>query len=115
MDRHLFFKSFNEALMKGDTSFILKSVSDNVSWKMIGSDTIKGKEALSHVLGNMDHTSEYNLIIDHIVTDGEKAAVEGIIEITTKLNELMTYGFCDIYKLDENEQIKEITSYVIIK
>ncbi|WP_079709208.1 nuclear transport factor 2 family protein [Paraliobacillus ryukyuensis] len=115
MDKHIFFQQFNEALMKGDLSFILASVTDDVSWKMIGNDVIEGKGKLANVLGSMDHTMEYNVKLDHIIIQDLEAAVNGMIEVTTSLNELKTYGFCDIYLLNNkvDGKIKEIKSYVI--
>ncbi|CQR47955.1 SnoaL-like domain protein [Paraliobacillus sp. PM-2] len=117
MNKHTFFREFNEALMSGNITYILESVTTDVSWEMIGNDTIYGKDVLAEVLAGMDQTMEYKLTIEHIIIDSAKAVVNGIIEVTTKLNELKTYGFCDIYQLAENEddKISKITSYVIQK
>ncbi|MFB1050128.1 nuclear transport factor 2 family protein [Paraliobacillus sp. JSM ZJ581] len=117
MNKHAFFREFNEALMHGNITHILESVTADVTWEMIGNDTIYGRDALIEALAGMDQTMAYKLKMEHIIIDGAEAVVNGIIEVTTRLNELKTYGFCDIYQLAENDadKINKITSYVIQK
>lgn len=117
MDKKTFFQQFNEAFMKGNSALIMDSVTDDVTWTMVGNNTLHGKAALAEALGEMNHTSEYSLTINHIITHGLEAALDGTIEVTTRSNELQTYGFCDIYTLDKhkNGKIKGIISYVIRK
>lgn len=117
MNKQTFFQQFNEALMQGDITYILDSVTPDVSWEMIGNDTIYGRDTLAEVLAGMDQTMEYKLTIEHIIINETKAVVNGIIEVTTRFNELKTYGFCDIYRLavNETDKINKITSYVIQK
>ncbi len=111
----IFCREFNEAFVKGNASFILESVTDDVSWQMVGTGTISGKDALKETLGNMDDTNHFNLVINHIITHGKEAAVNGTIEVEASSGEHKNYSFCDIYKVNKhkNGKIKEIISYVI--
>ncbi|GAE92383.1 hypothetical protein JCM21714_1376 [Gracilibacillus boraciitolerans JCM 21714] len=110
-----FFKTFNEAFVKGDIENILGSVTDDIVWRMVGNDTIKGIDVLEHALQGMDNGDEFELEIEHIITHGKEAAVNGIIHSTNKDGEQRHYSFCDIYKLNKHKdgKIKVIISYVL--
>ncbi|WP_058306208.1 nuclear transport factor 2 family protein [Gracilibacillus massiliensis] len=109
------FREFNEAFVKGDIEKILASVTDDIVWRMVGNDTIKGIDNLETALQGMDNGNEFELEIEHMITHGKEAAVNGIIHSTNKDGEQRHYSFCDIYKLNKHKEgkIKEIISYVL--
>ncbi|WP_163538358.1 nuclear transport factor 2 family protein [Gracilibacillus sp. YIM 98692] len=110
-----FFRAFNEAFVYQDNETILESVTDDIVWRMVGIDTIKGKENLEQALGEMNSTDHFDLEIEHLITHGKEAAVNGMIHATKKDGEQKHYSFCDIYKLNKHKdgKIKEIISYVL--
>ncbi|WP_027963629.1 nuclear transport factor 2 family protein [Halalkalibacillus halophilus] len=113
-----FFKEFNKAFMTGNIEFILESVTDDVTWTMVGQDTIEGKEDLKEALSNMGDSSHFELEIHHTITHGLEASVDGTIKVKhAGSDEVKTYGFCDVYKLNKHKEgkIKELTSYVVKK
>ncbi|PWU66646.1 nuclear transport factor 2 family protein [Gracilibacillus dipsosauri] len=110
-----FFRTFNEAFVKGDIEKILASVTDDIVWRMVGSDTINGIEALTQALTGMDNDSDFELEIEYMITHGKEAAVNGMIHSTNSDGEQKHYSFCDIYRLNKHKdgKIKEIISYVL--
>jgi len=111
----LFFREFNEALVKGDAEKILESVTDDIVWRMVGNDTIKGIDKLEQALQGMDNGNQFEQDTEHLITHGKEAAVNGLIHSTDKSGEQRHYSFCDIYKLNKHKdgKIKEIISYVV--
>ncbi|MFC4389016.1 nuclear transport factor 2 family protein [Gracilibacillus marinus] len=111
----LFFREFNEAFVKGNVGKILESVTDDIVWRMVGTDTIRGIESLRQALEGMESGNQFELDIETMITHGKEAAVHGVIHTTDRDGELNHYSFCDIYKLNKHKdgKIKEIISYVL--
>ncbi len=110
-----FFREFNEAFVKGNSEKILESVTDDITWRMVGNDTIKSIDNLEQALQGMDNGNQFELEIEHLITHGKEGVVNGIIHSTDKNGEQRHYSFCDIYKLNKHKdgKIKEIISYVL--
>ncbi|ENH95817.1 hypothetical protein J416_13931 [Gracilibacillus halophilus YIM-C55.5] len=110
-----FFRNFNEAIIKQDIDGILSRVTDNVTWRMVGNDTIRGIEQLRDVFGSQDQTDEFELEIEDMIINGKEAAVHGMIHKTDSNGKEKHYRFCDIYKLHQQNdgKIEEIISYVL--
>lgn len=111
----VFFQEFNEAFVKGDAEKILASVTEDIVWRMVGNDTIKGIDNLKQALQGMENGNQFDQEVEHLITHGKEAAVNGIIHSTDKSGEQHHYSFCDIYKLNKHKdgKIKEIISYVL--
>ncbi|KAB8129902.1 nuclear transport factor 2 family protein [Gracilibacillus oryzae] len=111
----ILFREFNEAFVKGTTDIILASVTDDIVWRMVGTDTIKGIDALKEALAGMENDNKFELEIEHMITHGKEAAVNGLIHSTNRDGEQRHYSFCDIYRLNKHKdgKIKEIISYVL--
>ncbi|UOQ49058.1 nuclear transport factor 2 family protein [Gracilibacillus caseinilyticus] len=111
----LFFREFNEALVRGESEKILASVTDDIVWRMVGNDTIKGIDTLAQALEGMNNGNDFEQEIEHMITHGKEAAVNGLIHSTDKNGDQRHYSFCDIYKLNKHKdgKIKEIISYVL--
>ncbi|MFC4401719.1 nuclear transport factor 2 family protein [Gracilibacillus xinjiangensis] len=110
-----FFRKFNEGFVKGDIKQILSSVTEDITWRMVGTDTIKGIDALKEALEGMESDNQFELEIEHMITHGKEAAVNGLIHSTNRDGEQRHYSFCDIYRLNKHKdgKIKEIISYVV--
>ena len=106
-----FLEKLTIAFAKGDSKFILGSVTDDIRWTIVGDTSVQGKDHFAAVLESMKNDKAVELTIDHVSTHGKAGAVSG----TIKLKNGKTRSFCDVYKFSnaKGTHIKEITSYVI--
>ncbi len=103
-------KNFNIAFAKGDPEFIIKHVSDDIKWTMVGDKTIEGKKHFSQEINKMKEYVADELIIHAIIMHGHQAALNGEMKMGGK-----TYAFCDVYCFTSASSllIKEMKSYII--
>lgn len=115
MDRkEHFLELFNKAFSEGNTDFILSSVTDDISWNLVGEIEVSGKEALSRTLEKMKEMPLPEIIIDEMILHKNKAVVTGAITGEDNTGEKKKYGFCDVYCFARNElKIEELISYVV--
>ncbi len=109
-------RKINEAFVRNDREFILKNVTDDIVWNVVGyQDIIRGKEEFERVLKEMDGPRQMDLEIFNIVVQKGAAAVDGVILVKNELKKDKKYAFCDIYRLkgEKNPKISEMISYVI--
>lgn len=101
----------NEAFAKSDIDFILKNVTEDIEWAAVGDFIIKGKKSFKKALEKMASDEPFQLTINHIITHGYSAAVDGLM----KSSDGKRYAFCDVYEFSglKNPKIKKMTSYVI--
>lgn len=107
--RKEFIRDFNISFAKNDTDAILKCMSEDIVWNMIGNKTLEGKDAVTEMLRTMEGEKARDLTIHTIITHGDTAAANGVMKF-----ERTTIAFCDIYKFSGHEntaKIKELTSY----
>ena len=105
-----------EAFDKNDVDKILDLFADDVIWTMKGSSlTISnGKDEVEKFLGGMDDVMIVSSTHDHIIVEGNKAAVDGFIQCENKSGEKINMYYADFYEL-ENDRVKILTSYVVDK
>lgn len=106
-----FLKDWNIAFAKGNGTFVLDSVSDDVTWNRVGEKVTRGKEAFAKALEEIETAEATELILDKIVTHGKEGAVNG----TMVMENGEHYAFCDVYEFTNTKgtTIKSIASYVI--
>lgn len=106
-----FLKEFNIAFAKEDVEFLIKSVTDEIVWNIIGDKKITGKQNFADELKNMKVNKITELALDQILSHGKEGAVNGII----KMHNEKRYAFSDFYQFNgaKGTKIKSITSYVI--
>ena len=107
-------KDFTIAFAKGDIQFILKNLSDNIEWEIVGDQKIHGKSDAEKVLKQMLDASTTQLNIVNIITHGDEGAVNG----TMKFGEGPEFGFSDFYTFTshgKDAKIKQLTSFVVEK
>lgn len=109
--KNIFLEKLTIAFAKGDSKFILRSVTDDIRWNIVGDRVIEGKEDLAEALERMKEDQAVELSMHHIATHGKAGAVNG----RTKLKGGRTRAFCDVYEFSnaKGTSVKEITSYVI--
>lgn len=105
-----FLKDFNIAFMTGDVDTILKSVSTDIEWEMVGDKVISGLEDFKSTIMEMADFRAEVFTIHQIITHGKDAALTG--EFVDSDN---TYSFCDVYELVSagKNSIRKIRSYLI--
>lgn len=110
-----FLTQLNNAFVNSNSSYILEHVTEDIRWTIIGDQVIEGKDAFEKVIRDMETDEPFNVQIDHIITQGNTAVVNGSITSANPTEEEKVYAFCDIYQLDttDKQRIREITSYVL--
>lgn len=110
-----FLHRFNEAFSRSDTEYIIAQVTDDIVWNMVGESIIRGKEEFTKSIQTMKSEDTHEFKINHMITHGKTAAVDGIMKVTDKSGKVKIYAFCDIYLLSSHKdgKIKEMTSYVV--
>ena len=106
-----FLKQLNIAFANGDIAFLIRNVTDNIVWEIIGDRRIEGKEKFASELERMKKQNVSELAIDRILTHGKEGAVSGLME----LSDGKKYAFSDFYEFSgaKGEKVKSILSYVI--
>ncbi len=109
-----FLVKFNMAFAESDTAFILGNVTNDIEWFIYGDKRIKGIEDFEKELVEMMLERPARLEVDEVITHGNTASVNGIIDMTDN-GKPSSYAFCDVYKLSgfKNPKVKEIKSYVL--
>lgn len=107
----IFLKEFNIAFAKGNLEFLIKNVTDEIVWNIIGDRKIEGKEKFTEELGKMKSEKATELIIEQILSHGKEGASNGIMT----MQDGKKYAFSDFYvfKNTKSTDVKSITSYVI--
>lgn len=105
-------RDFNVAFAETNVDFILDNVSDDVEWTIVGDQEIRGKSDFATVVEQMTDVDVVELTIDHIITHGATAAVNGTLQLASG----QAHAFCDVYEFSrhgKNAKIQTMTSYVI--
>jgi ketosteroid isomerase-like protein len=100
------------ALANRDVGFLLTSVTDDVHWRFVGHESLRGANALFEALHRTSRPSEVaEITIHHVVTHGKAGAVNG----TRKHKDGKTYGFCTVYEFSnaKGTSVSGITHYAI--
>ncbi|MGS2741623.1 nuclear transport factor 2 family protein [Sinomicrobium sp. M5D2P17] len=110
-EKEKFLRKFNQAFVESDTGYLVDNITENIIWNIPGDRYVRGKEAFIATLKEMKHQGKTEVEIEHIITHGRTAAVNGIIQSENG----PSHAFCDVYMFSgfKNPKIKEITSYVI--
>ena len=109
--KNIFLQNLTIAFGKGDSKYLLGSVTDDIRWNIVGEQLIQGKDHFARALQQKKNDQVVELTVHHIATHGKAGAANG----TIKLKSGKTLGFCDVYEFKDTKGtcIQEITSYVI--
>lgn len=104
-------RDFKTAFVNKDLDAVSNFVTDDISWQIMGERQIEGIDNFKKYLKEMDGSSITELELNHIITNGNSCAMQGVIRRKDGSND----SFSDVYKLrgGKNPAIKEMTSYVI--
>lgn len=110
--KKLFLKDFIVAVVGNDSAFVARNTTDDISWNLVGSRCISGKQEVLLELQRSRSNGVVELIINTIVTHGYHGAIDGFL----KFKDGKTVAFCDVYQFrasTNNAPIKAITTYAI--
>ncbi len=110
-----FLRDVNKAFSEANSEFLLKHITDDFCWIIVGEKTVGGKIEFSEALEEMQGMPPMNIDIQNVVLADGSAVVEGVVVGRNRNDQKKYFGFCDIYRLsgDEDLKIKQMTSYVI--
>ena len=96
------------AIAKKDVKFMLRHISDDIRWNIVGGRVYQGKDEVERVLEQIEVDE---LTIRHIATHGRAGVGDG----TLKLKNGRSQAFCDVFDFTnaKGQAVKEITTYVI--
>ncbi|UZD22904.1 nuclear transport factor 2 family protein [Algoriphagus halophytocola] len=106
-----FLKAFNIAFAKGDTSFLIESVTDDMLWDIVGDKKILGKKAFGEELEQVNLLKVEELRLEQILSHGKEGAANGVM----KMENGKRYAFADFYVFQgaKGLKVKAITSYCL--
>jgi ketosteroid isomerase-like protein len=113
--RVAFIQAFSEAFGRGDTDHIAATITDDIRWHFVGSESVEGKDAVVRALQSRFADSTSELSIKHIISHGKNVAVNGTLTLTATTGDAKTYAFCHIIDLSgfKNALVKQIITYQI--
>ncbi len=97
-----------------DTEAILKHLTDDIEWNIVGDQVISGKDEMQKFFANHADMEMITSTKNHIIIDGDQVVVDGIVQCSGKDDQVFDMHYCDIYEL-ENGLVKKMTSYIVTK
>ena len=110
--KKIFLRDFNIAFAEGNNEYLLESISDDITWNLVGNQVVQGKEKFVQELEKMLSSKASELIIYTIITHGNAGTING----TMSFEDGSIIAFCDVYLFSgygPQAKIKTITSYGI--
>lgn len=110
-----FIQDLNQAFANGDTAGIMNSITDDITWEMVGNFRIEGKEEFQKAMAEMENIETLEMKVNQVITHGKLAATDGNMRIREASGEEKAFGFCDIYEFNggKNAKIRKMISYVV--
>lgn len=99
--------SFAEGEMEGFLSFC----ADDLVWTMVGSKTVKGKDAIREWMASMN-IEPPKFTVDNIIAEGDFVITHGDMTMKEKDGKTVPYAYCDIYRFTDGK-IAELSSFVV--
>lgn len=106
-------QQINVALEKGDLAFLEDHMTDDVQWNIIGnSKPVIGKQQFIKVCGSAPlKEGTPKITVTNMLIDGNKVAVEAIIEAVTTAGKEYRQMVCDIYHFS-GDKFNQLTTYL---
>ncbi|WP_417265224.1 nuclear transport factor 2 family protein [Brumimicrobium sp.] len=95
---------------------VIKHLSDDIVWNVVGGRTFKGKVA---VIKDCEQTERYFQSVDtdfkiiNRIVDNNKIAITGTAKISKNGKRIDFSYACDVFEFNEDQKITKITSYCI--
>jgi len=104
----------NEGFAAGDTEAILSFVADDVRWDVVGISTALGKDEFRREIQNENFTGLPAITVTGEIEEGDRVAVEGTVQTTSKDGGVVELFFHNAYRLEAGK-IKEMRSYLVFQ
>lgn len=101
----------NAAFAANDTEGFLSCCTDDVSWTMVGDETVKGKDNIRKWMASMGATPP-QFTVDRVIADGDMAAAHGDMTMKGTDGKPESYSYCDLYRFS-GDKIAELRAFVI--
>jgi uncharacterized protein len=101
----------NDAFANNDVEGFLSYCTDEVSWTMVGENSVKGKDAIRQWMGSMP-AEPPQFTVAQVIGEGDFVTAFGDMTMKEKDGSLAPYSYCDIYRF-RGDKIAELRSYVI--
>src|SRR5215216_3098713 len=100
-------KKISEEFSKGNLAFSEAYLAEDIKWKILGENTIAGKEQVLEA-SKMAQLQSYPVIkIKTIISEGDYVVIESTGEAKTKKGKPYNQAYCEVYRFD-NEKLQEI-------
>ena len=115
IEKEGFFRKFNESFFKGDQEFISEHVTDNVSWSIVGTEPVKGKQGLLDAAFGIADFGTMDFQIDSVISSNGEAAVKGVSHRKDEEGNIRNFCYVDLYRLDKDnkDKVRSIVTFVI--
>ena len=101
----------NASFAEGSAEGFLSCCADNVTWTIVGTRTVKGKDAIREWLSSID-TEPPKFTVDNIIAEGNFVTAYGDMTLKEKDGKTVPYAYCDIYRFRDGK-IVELNSFLI--
>ena len=115
-EREKLLEKLNEAFAKCDIDFLANSVTEDITWNIVGEKIISGKKDFEKALDRMRHGGPTEIKVNEIIISEDRSVVEGIVEFYVEPGKKKKYAFCDVYIFSKKEKtkFKELRTYVAL-
>ena len=107
-------EKIDEAFSTGNTDFILESMAEDVTWKMVGGATFSGKQEVREMLEEMSTYELPNIQQNRLTAERNQVVAEGTMRAVGKDGNSFEAAYCDSYLIVDGK-IRELCSYVVTK
>lgn len=101
----------NAAFAANDTEGFLSCCADDVSWTMVGDETVKGKDDIRKWMTSMEAAPPH-FTVDYVIAEGDMAAAHGDMTMKGTDGKAESYSYCDLYRFS-GDKIAELRAFVI--
>jgi ketosteroid isomerase-like protein len=97
---------------KSDHDQILKSLTDDIEWRMPGGFQLAGKEAFDKEIENDAFIGNPTVTITRMIEEGDVVVAEGTVRVSWKAGGVLNAVFCDVFEMREG-RIRRLTTYQV--
>ncbi len=102
----------NAAFAANDTEGFLACCVDDVSWTMVGDETITGKDNIRKWMASMGPGAPPQFSVDYVIAEGDIAAAHGDMTMKDINGKPESYSYCDLYRF-RGDKLAELRAFVI--
>jgi len=105
-------QKINQAFRDNDMEAFVSYCADDITWTMVGNETVTGKQGILDFMKGMPGNCEPVLTEKLIIAGEDSAACTGTMEMPNPDGSTYHGAFCDVYQF-ENGKVKTIDTYII--